>query len=866
MEIETVFQSARRPRPDLILEERALPNGAVLRLWRDLLGRVRREERPDGTWVRFLYRLDGSLEGALASWGERVDFFETAAPERRMAARTARTCTEFRLGEGGLPLSLRQTVDGHTWETSYERDPEGRVVRMRTPGAEEASAPLPAAYARPSGSRDDCRLCFATGVEIVERGCRARALDRPASIELRDASGEQREIPLRFDERHRVVRLGAEAAAYDQAGRLTSFGATRLCYDEAGRLRSKRSPVECVDFEYDGMAVTEVRSESATHYDYDVMGRRSRKRGPEGETCYGYNLLGLLAWVGLPSGQRIEYLYDGFGRLVGRSAGGRTVYFIVGLDGERLAEADETGQVTTSYLWLGRQCVGRVEGAIGGALLQTFHRGPGARPLAVGDSDGRLGHFSADDLFGAGPVLDGVPGFAGLFGDSLTGLLHAGSRWLDPQLGQFITPDTWLGIDPGRDLPLAWRPIFRRLPGGTDALIKPEQAYTYCGYDPLNQVDPTGHSAGGLTWSIFSALLWESQLTGLAYEMEFLNVIADLFLCLIFAPAWATDWYWKWSVYNLAPPAGSLRIGAFAWVLNGLLKIHGDRDWTLGNVIWASGSEWSELAEAGSRDLVICENTADFLARKSPVAVDLFRVRNSEAKLRGTVSFAGDTITGVTWDPASADNLNSCLPLADWLAISMGDDATEEYRRVSHAGAPAAGSIQLDSPATPVFFPSTLAVEYRGKSVTFEATEVAVKGTGVVSASGEEITNVTLTSGTFDLLYARTNLTVRADGIKDAAATRVHSVAGMTINVVSDSHILATPALPASFFNQAVTIHRLDSSAVRLQAGGVTFGRSVKWVSGNVLHLSKRIPAGFPGEGITVEELVPARNRKGVLG
>jgi RHS repeat-associated protein len=774
MEIETVSESGRRARPDLVVEERRLPNGAVIRVYRDLLGRVRREERPDGTWVRFLYRLDGGMEGALASSGERIDYSETAAPSRTLAASTARSHTEIRLGEGGLPVGLRQRVDGHTWEVRYERDVQGRVVRMLAPGASEWSRPLPAAYAHASAERSRCRLSFATGVEIIERDGGARGQSDPASIELRNACGLTREVPLRFDDNHRVVGLGDQQAAYDQAGRITEFGATRLEYDETGRLRARCSPVERVEFDYDGMAVSEARSRIVTRYDYDQMGRRSCKSGPEGETRYGYNLLGLLDWVALPNGQRIEYLYDGFGRLVGRSTDGHTVYFIVGFDGERLAEADETGQVTTSYLWLGRLCVGRVAEAIGGALLQSYHWGPGARLLAVGDSDGKLDYCSADSPFGAVPTVDGVPGFGGLFGDSLTGLLHAGSRWLDPELGQFVTPDSWLDVDPGRDLPPGLRRILRRLPGGTDTLIRPEQAYTYCGYDPINQVDPTGHSGGGLALAIISALFWESQLTGLAYEMEFINILCELFLW--FASIWiGKDEAWKWSVANLAPPAGSTRIGAFAWVLNGPLKFHPDRCWTLGNVIWASGSGWAQLEKDGSRDLVMCDDAGNFLGRTNQVAVDLFRVRNPETKMQGTVSPSGTEIDGVNWTVAGAtEPLATCLPAGTWLCISTGDEATEEYRRVASA---APGNIKLDSPATPVGGPSP-------------------------------------------------------------------------------------PALPATFCGHPVTIHRLDLTVVRLTAGGGTVGRTVKFVRGNALHLSWQIPAGFPSEGITVDELVPARNSK----
>ena len=116
-----------------------------------------------------------------------------------------------------------------------------------------------------------------------------------------------------------------------------------------------------------------------------------------------------------------------------------------------------------SYLWLGPQCVGMVDGPCGAALAMSFHRVHGGTLVGIGDAGGRIHPVAHDDPYGGdAPIVNGLPGYAGLFGDPDTGLLYASSRWLDPSIGQFTTPDSWHGTHALEHLARGLRPVLRR--------------------------------------------------------------------------------------------------------------------------------------------------------------------------------------------------------------------------------------------------------------------------------------------------------------------------------------------------------------------------------------------------------------------
>ena len=111
------------------------------------------------------------------------------------------------------------------------------------------------------------------------------------------------------------------------------------------------------------------------------------------------------------------------------------------------------------------------------------------------------------------------PAWRGCSAIPATGLLLAGSRWLDPGAAQFLTPDGWFGEDPATHMPMRLRRWLDSVPGGTACRLTPVDAYAWCRYRPLDLTDPSGHNWLGLIFSTISSLLWGMQGTSASLQM-----------------------------------------------------------------------------------------------------------------------------------------------------------------------------------------------------------------------------------------------------------------------------------------------------------------------------------------------------------
>jgi YD repeat-containing protein len=687
------------PRADEVVREVALPGGGVRREHYDFLGTLRLCEEPDGSWLRYRYGREGRLERVEHSTGEYVEIaFDAATNE--WSARTPRTEVRVRLSDEGLPLESLHTIDGASWSIGYRRDAWGRVEAWRYPGSAEWTRPEQYLTIERDVAAQRVVVRFSNGA-VAEEEMAGDLLQR---ITVRDAGGAAVvDAHYDYDSIGRLERAGPGRVSYTTAGQLGGWNSRSYAYDHEGRFVEVRSEAGTTRLEYDGGPM--VRRAGAVEFAYDACGRRTARTGPRGTTRYRYNMFGQLAEAETPDGRIVHYLYDGFGRLVARTADGTVAHYITDLDGHRLAEADGSGLIVRSYVWLGPSCIGRCDGLIGGELACSFHRLHSGWLAAVGDSCGRLRRVSLDDPFGAAtPIEDGVPGYAGLFGDPHTSLLHAGSRWLDPETAQFLTPDSWAGLDVARRLPARVRRVIRSMPGGPGRPLSPVTSYAWCAYDPVNFNDPTGHSWAGFILPTLSAFLWEVNLTNIAYQMELINVVWTVLLFVIGGSKWAPNVFRTTSIFNTLGGAASSRQHVWAFVLNGLLNVSSVA-WTLGSVIWARGTEFQEIEEEAQRDLLICpgagasyksalgERTADTIRALSTTAVMSGQVQGVDTSPAGGGVLDNVAVTTPAGGLALADVLRS----GDWIAISPPPGVSrDEVRRVATVVAP--NVIQLDGP------------------------------------------------------------------------------------------------------------------------------------------------------------------------
>jgi len=681
-------------RPDWVLKTSELANGQRRREYYDFRRRLQRVEEPDGSSLRYRYDAQGKLASLESSTGERAHF-ERGPKEWR--ARTDRSETRVRFDERGFPIATTLQVDGHVWTTEYRRDERGRLVAVLYPGALDWLQ---------LGERVRCgdtlyaelslpRCAFGNGtcaIEELHEGPEPK-LRRIAHL---DASGDAIiDRSYDHDEAGRITRAGARHFSYDAEGRLSACDDVRYAFDAEGRMIRAGG----AELGY-GSGPLVAHAHGAT-FEYDAVGRRSARHDATGTTRYGYNLFGQLARVER-SDSSVEYLYDGFGRLIGRQTHQGTVYYVLDVDGRRLAECDASGQPTRTYLWLGAQCFGQIDGPCGGPLARSFHRVQGGTLAGIGDAHGKIAPIHHDDAYGGDlPILDGVPGYAGLFGDPDTGLLHAMSRWLDPAIAQFTSPDSWYGTHALDRLSRGLRPVLNRLPGGTACLLDAGAAYSWCRHDPVNYADPNGHHPAGIVWSLVSACVWQTQVTSLALQMELVGLaLWILFTFPVFMPAWNTEFWLKVSPFQAIPPLlGSARLGVpFAFPLNSIWNASGNV-FTMGSVIWANGEQLATLEDTAQRDLLRGANIATYQAAAEAIGAGDPRARSPHVVGTATVDAAGTQLTAVALTTPAGIATGDVFRATDWLAVRLPAPDTSGYE-VSQVALVGAGTLDL-TPALP---------------------------------------------------------------------------------------------------------------------------------------------------------------------
>ena len=202
-------------------------------------------------------------------------------------------------------------------------------------------------------------------------------------VTVEDACGGRRSQTVHRDAAGTVTAVDGLAAGHDDAGRLTALGEHRWAYDRQGRLVT--APGGRLGYDDGPMARTSTTAAGRTDYGYDLLGRRVSARRGDSMTTYSYDLFGQLTGVE-SDGMSVGYSYDGWGRLVARRAGAERTYSLIGVDGHRLVDVDGDGRVIASYLWLGEQCVGRVDGPLGGAAGRVVSPRPDRPTVGVGRS------------------------------------------------------------------------------------------------------------------------------------------------------------------------------------------------------------------------------------------------------------------------------------------------------------------------------------------------------------------------------------------------------------------------------------------------------------------------------------------------
>ena len=227
----------------------------------------------------------------------------------------------------------------------------------------------------------------------------------------------------------------------------------------------------------------------------------------QSETVYTYDSYNRLTSVSV-GGEQTSYQYDGDDVRVTTSRGGSTVYQLVDR-GYVIKQTVVTGEEQQSVSYV--RGLGYISRQAGAHTSYYFDNGQGDIIKTEG-SDGTDENRYEYDIFGEATLCieayENPFRYRGEQYDSETGNIYLRSRYYSPTQGRFLTQDSFAGIQ-----------------------SKPNtlNLYAYCGNDPVNNIDPSGHLFAGPDYEAWIAGQQNSGGTDYAaLRQEMQKLIADL--------------------------------------------------------------------------------------------------------------------------------------------------------------------------------------------------------------------------------------------------------------------------------------------------------------------------------------------------
>ena len=264
---------------------------------------------------------------------------------------------------------------------------------------------------------------------------------------------------------------------YDAVGNLTSVSSPNVNwynrvfrYDSLNRLEHAEGPFGTLNYTYDGAGnrLTKVLNGQTETYAYTPgTNRLQETTGPIdytydangnitgiGDKVFTYNQNNRLISVEENSNILGEYVYNGLGQRMVKTANGVTTVFHYDFDGHIIGESDENGNFVYEYLYKGNTRLVLVDVASGEKF--SFLNDRLGTPLMLTDStntvvwEGIYKPFGEAEVNANSSVVNNFR-FAGQYYDAETGLHYNYNRYYDPDTGRYLTPDP-IGLAGGMNL------------------------------------------------------------------------------------------------------------------------------------------------------------------------------------------------------------------------------------------------------------------------------------------------------------------------------------------------------------------------------------------------------------------------------
>ncbi|MHB8064408.1 MAG: RHS repeat domain-containing protein [Ruminiclostridium sp.] len=258
---------------------------------------------------------------------------------------------------------------------------------------------------------------------------------------------------------------------YDKLNRLISSGTDSFTYDKAGNRKTWGKANESITYSYDNNNRLTEATSSKSGSIVNSYDRNENQLTSSDGTAYTYDGFNQLMAVTLPDSNWMENEYDAFGLRVSVFENGMSSNFTY--DRGRIITEVNCSDKLVSRNIRGLELVAR-ENSVG-TLAYYLNNAHGDVSKLVNENGDVLNSYEYDAFGNTTNYTEKVQNrfqYAGEQFDKVTGQYYLRARYYDPTTGRFATEDTYRGqLNDTMSLNL----------------------YSYCGNNPVNFVDPSGH-------------------------------------------------------------------------------------------------------------------------------------------------------------------------------------------------------------------------------------------------------------------------------------------------------------------------------------------------------------------------------------
>ncbi len=400
----------------------------------DLRDRLVKQVNPDGTFISYTYDASGNRT-SIETPNSKITYSYDKLNRLETVEDNKGNITKYSYDSVGNRKSVEYPNGS---KTEYEYDTLNRLVKLTN---KKSTGEIISSYSYdlgPSGNRTKVTEHTGRTVDYVYDDTY-----KLLSETIKDSSGTK-VIEYTYDAfGNRLTKTDDGVTTvyeYDKNNRLTSDGTYTYSYDNNGNTLSKTSATDSETYSYDyENRLVEVKKTSAA------------------ETSY------------------VKYLYNANGVKVGMDANGKISKYLVDINRDYsmiIEETDEDGSIIVKYVYGDDLISQEREGAV-----SYYHYDGTGSTRALTDTDENITDTYDYDAFGniiskTGTTINEFL-FTGEQYDFNTGFYNLRARWYNPYIGRFLSADKYSGTmyDP--------RTLHK---------------YTYCGNDPVNNIDPSGYA------------------------------------------------------------------------------------------------------------------------------------------------------------------------------------------------------------------------------------------------------------------------------------------------------------------------------------------------------------------------------------